>query len=151
MVDLLPVYLTKRGYKMKKFIFLSLLAIAMVTPTFAHNNNAKAYWNAITLYNGSPYKIYYTFSTLFTFWPWNKTYTIKPGETDVYHSGIGDTDAYLSIRGCSKESADGECLTVVSREYHYNSELIKSIKIKSLLDIEITCLDGGSTSCVLPL
>ena len=135
---------------MKKFIFLSLLATAMATPTFAHSNNAKAYWNAITLYNESPYRIYYTFCGWFTLWPWDNTYSIKPGETDVYHSGLGDTDDYLSIRGCSKESANGECLTVVYRTYHYNSELIKSIHIKSLMDIEVTCLDGGSTSCVLP-
>lgn len=135
---------------MKKFIFISVLAITMTTPLFAHKNNAKAYWNAVTLYNESPSTIRYTFSTWLTNWPWNKTYTIKPGETDVYHSGMGDEYDVLHIRGCIKESAKGECLTYVDREYPCNSELIKSIRIKSLLDIEITCLDGGSTSCLLP-
>ncbi len=128
---------------MKRVLSLFCL-IAFLSSSAVFANKHRDYWNAITIHNSAPYAVYYSFND-------DVDYVLDRNQTDTYHSGIGDTRAWFILRGCTEVNANGECLTYVHHAFpeYYDAEKIAKIEIKSVFDAEITCLDGGKTSCVI--
>lgn len=110
------------------------------------------YRNSIILYNDAPYDITYTIMCAGYY---VIPYSIMSGSSGFYYTGAGDTNAWLRLVGCTEFKSNGGrvsgCLSYV--EHHipqkFNAELVKSIHIKSVYDVEVTCLDGGTTSCLI--
>lgn len=135
---------------MKKLIFTSLLALSITCSTLAQNNDTRSRGNPVTLYNDTPLDTNYMFVSKST--RGFGVFSIDSGKTDIYHSGFGDTHARLYLGACVEKSPSGmTCTTFISNiiPQIYNVELISKIHIKSLYEIEVTCLDGGFTSCLV--
>lgn len=127
------------------FTLLSSSAV-LAHPGAAGNvsNKNRSYWNPITIHNYAPYSIRYAFNN-------DNFYNLDRSETDVYHSGIGDKRAFFVVAGCTEVNANGECMTYTSHALpdYFNAEEIGSINIRSVTDVEVICLDGTTTSCVI--
>jgi hypothetical protein len=135
---------------MKKLILASLVTLFIACPTLANNNETRSRGNPVTLYNDTPLDMNYMFVSKST--RGFGVFSIDSGATDIYHSGFGDSHARLYLGACLERGSSGyACLTHISNiiPQIYNAELISKIHIKSLYEIEVTCLDGGSTSCLL--
>lgn len=136
---------------MKRFISIVCLFALLSSSVMAANHKTgrdcckkRDFWNPITVHNYAPYSITYSINS-------GVAYNLDRSETDIYHSGTGDARAYLVLSGCTERNADGACLTYSSHmlpEY-YNAEKIATINIKSILDAEIICIDGTTTSCII--
>lgn len=137
---------------MKRLLsIVCLAALLSSSSALAHHKSAgdgcrkhRDYWNPITVHNYAPYAVYYSINN-------DVDYLLDRSETDIYHSGVGDSRAYIVLRGCSERNANGECVTYISHmlpEY-YNAEKIATINIKSVFEADITCVDGTATSCVI--
>jgi hypothetical protein len=110
-----------------------------------HKN--REYWNLITIHNIAPYDLIYRFANSKSA---GNEYGIEQSSTDLYHSGVGDARVTIVLSGCTERNLNGGCTTYTQHALPgiYNAEQISTINFKSVFDVEITCLDGSSTSCL---
>ncbi len=137
---------------MKRLLsIVCLAALLSSSSALAHHKSVgegshkhRDYWNPITVHNFAPYAVYYSINN-------DVDYLLDRNETDIYHSGVGDQRAFIVFRGCSERNPNGECVTYISHMLpdYYNAEKIATINIKSVLEADITCVDGTTTSCVI--
>jgi hypothetical protein len=139
---------------MKRF-FVSLLLTAMVGSTaiaagndaFTDQSTERGFWHGVTVYNDANYDVEYAMYNGSR----GKTYLVKKGGTDVYHTGVGDTRVAILVGACMLPDSNGNCSSVPKRNSlrFYNAELIQDIHIKGVYNLQVTCVDGGSTSCLV--
>ena len=135
-------------------LVLSLCGIMGSTVAVAHNASSqdqlknRAFWHPITIYNHAPYDIGYA---VYAEGHMNSGFYIRTSSSDVYHSGFGDKRAMFAVSACVEYNPNGVCTHLVSRALpnYYNVEEIATIDIKSVYDVEVICVDGSTTSCML--
>jgi hypothetical protein len=114
-------------------------------------NQERSYRNSIILYNNAPYDITYEIICGMGHGP----RPIMSGSSDLYYTGGTHTNAWLRLIACTEFKSNGGrvsgCLSYVEHQIpiEFNAELVKSIDIKSVYDVKVTCLDGGTTSCLM--
>jgi hypothetical protein len=138
--------------KMKAFIMASVVIAVMSLPAMASTEGMNAaqersFWNPVMVYNDAPYDVQYSVNSAIA----GQFYYLNKGARDVYHAGINDTRVYLVVGACTEVNKAGECASVITHRFPnlYNAELISAIRIKSVANVVVTCLDGGATSCLV--
>ncbi|MDQ2994482.1 MAG: hypothetical protein M3R00_06000 [Pseudomonadota bacterium] len=87
----------------------------------------------------------------------NNLYGVKRGKNDVYHAKTnGDKNATFEIGECKRiNKITGFCVEFDASTLHncvndmrYDAYLVRSIQFNSLTSAVVTCIDGGTTSCI---
>jgi hypothetical protein len=129
-------------------LLINLSSYAATAPKLDINNASREFWHPVTIHNTSKQMLRYRFRQ-YSYQEYLPRY-VMPNSSDVYHTGFGEQRIHFFVDymdGCT--AAWGRCFAT-DRKF-YNTALIKEIHITSSQGAyTVTCLDGGSESCVAP-
>ena len=130
-------------------LLLNLSPYAAANPKLNANNENREFWHPITIHNTSNRMLRYRFRQ-YSFRDYAPRYYVMPNSSDVYHTGLWEQRIHFYVDyndGCT--AAWGLCFATDQK--FYNTALIKEIHLTSSQGAyTVTCLDGGSESCVVP-
>lgn len=132
--------------KFQRSVFLLLLLVNL--RGYAVGNESRDYWNPVTIYNDTSRRILYKFHGVLK----GFEYSVAKHSSDIFHAGVGDKKSQIYVSHCLKKLSDGLCVQYSDfwwNGVNYNAELIQAIHIKASDHYTVTCLDGGTQSCVV--